>query len=85
MQTLKNHTFTRAGRPGYGQKFWDELLNGQVKRIKKGVDFPAKLRSMVTLVYVTAKNRGKNVRIEMDKAEETLTVQAYDLPKAKAK
>ncbi len=62
----------RGGRPQFYP--WDLWLDGQVRRLTKGVDFACEPNSFRTLAYTTAVNRGVVVRSKV--LDKSIVIQA---------
>lgn len=56
---------------------WDEWLDGQTRRLKKGEDFTCPVVNMRSQVYVAAKRLGKKVRISLT-SDDSLYIKATE-------
>lgn len=54
-------------RRGQPEKYnWTEWLDGEVRSIKRGVDFECDGRSMASAIRQAAKRAGQSVRVSVD-------------------
>lgn len=64
MEVVENYKFPKQKNP---PKYdWDAILDGQVRRLKHGVDFSCNPTSMRVLLYTKATVRGGKMRIHME-------------------
>ena len=79
-ELLTEFDFRKSSHDGYP---WDDWLNGQIWKLKKGEDFHAKSRSMVCNARVRAKKSGKQLRTAT--FDDYLVIQAVDNPKLRTR
>lgn len=72
---LKEFEFKAAATFGHAKYDWDQLLDGQIYKLTKGVDFDCKPLTMAMLIRKNAERRNVKVRISRD--GDTMVIQQY--------
>lgn len=72
-EVLNDYDFSSAGTGRYN---WDELLDGQIRKMVGGEDFKVKTTSFITSAKKAANKRNKGLNIRTDGSD--VVLQATD-------